>query len=33
MGYENWFMNTHFENISEVGKKLGKRLIYLSPDA
>lgn len=26
-------MNTHLENIVDIGNKLGKKLIYLSPDA
>lgn len=33
MGYCYWPLTTHSENIIEVGKKLGKKLIYLSPDA
>lgn len=33
MGYEFWPLTTHIENIVEVGKKMTKKLVYLSPDA
>lgn len=33
MGMQYWHLTTHTENIAEVAAKLGKRPIYLSPDA
>jgi hypothetical protein len=33
MGWKNWFMHSHTENVFETGQILGKKLIYLSPDA
>ena len=33
MGYQYWPLTVHTEDISEVGHKLGKKLVYLSPDA
>lgn len=33
MGSAFWPVTTHVEDISEAGKKIGKKLIYLSPDA
>jgi hypothetical protein len=33
MGYNFWPITTHTENIVETGKILGKKLVYLSPDA
>jgi hypothetical protein len=33
MRYEFWPLTVHEKNIKEVGDLLGKKLIYLSPDA
>ena len=33
MGYQYWPLTTHQEDIVSVGQKLGKKLVYLSPDA
>jgi hypothetical protein len=33
MGYNFWPVTVHTETISEVGQLIGKKLIYLSPDA
>ena len=33
MGYEYWAVSTHEENVVELGLKLDKKLVYLSPDA
>lgn len=33
MGIQYWPLTVHEENIVQVGKKIGKKLVYLSPDA
>lgn len=33
MGYQHWTLTSSSENIIEVSKKLGKKPVYLSPDA
>ena len=33
MGYQNWAVTTHPEDILKIGNKLEKKLVYLSPDA
>lgn len=33
MGYQHWPLTTHLEDVKTVGDQLGKKLIYLSPDA
>lgn len=33
MCYHYWTLESHKEDITEVGKKLNKKLVYLSPDA
>lgn len=33
MSYHYWTLSSSEENILEVAKKMGKKLVYLSPDA
>jgi hypothetical protein len=33
MRYQHWALSAHGENVLEVAKKEGKKIVYLSPDA
>lgn len=33
MGYHHWILNSNKEDVLEVAKRIGKKPVYLSPDA